>query len=65
VAQRVNDMLLQWLRWLLWHGFQSLAQELLHAVGVAKKFLIREFFMREFQLIKEKEISNKNNGSRQ
>ena len=39
MAQRVKDLVLslQQLELLLWHRFQSLAWELPHALGVAKK----------------------------
>ena len=39
MAQQVMDLGLSllWLRLLLWQGFKFLAQELLHAIGVAKK----------------------------
>lgn len=38
MAQQVNDpvLLLLWLWLQLWHGFKYLAQELSHAMGVAK-----------------------------
>ena len=39
VAQQVEDLALSllWLRSQLWYKVQALAQELLHAVGTAKK----------------------------
>ena len=39
VVQQVEDLALsmQWFRSLLWHRFDSLAQELPHAAGAAKK----------------------------
>ena len=44
MAQHIKDLVLPllWLRSLLWHMLDSLVQEFLHAVGVAKKYCGRK-----------------------